>query len=243
MIDSLVILGDNLLGPTLELDALRSYRERASIEHIIAAPARGRDYVLTAANSRLAEATATEPWISRLARIDPNQGTGAIAELHRCVSLGCVGLFLNPDEEVFRIHDAEPLIRVAAELELPTVVVAGVPLRSEPLQVLEVADRVPTAKFVLTSGGQVNISGLGMADAWIALTSNANIAVLSNGEYRQDFLERIPRELGDGRLLYASMAPYYDADFEAARIRNIDYSAAVRAAVEAGTARALFDLP
>jgi predicted TIM-barrel fold metal-dependent hydrolase len=241
MIDALVILGENLFAETLTVNQCLANAERLGVTGVIAAPARGRDYHLGAANDRLAVDSAPHPAIRRLARVDPNQGSDAVDELRRCIrDLGCVGLFLNPEEEVFRIQDAEPLVREAAERGLPTVIAAGVPLRSEPLQILDLADRVPEARLILTSGGQINISGLGMIDAWLALLRNANLFVLSNGEYRQDFLERIARDLGPERLLFASFAPYYEQAFEVARIRNVEYDPAARALIERANALQMF---
>lgn len=244
MIDSLVVLGDNLLGPSLSLDDALARADALGLDHIVAAPARGRDYALPSANTRLALAAADTPRVRRLARVDPHQGGAAVTELRRCIDeLGCVGLFLNPDEEVFRIQDAEAVVTEAASRRLPVVVVAGVPLRSEPLQILELAERLPDCAFVLTSGGQINISGLSMVDAWAALQKAPNLAVLSNGEYRQDFLERIVRELGPERLLFGSFAPYYDAGFEVARIRNAKFEPTERRLVEHGNSRRLFGAP
>jgi hypothetical protein len=65
----------------------------------------------------------------------------------------------------------------------------------------------------MTSGGQINISGLAMVDAWQALTSTPNLHVLTNGEYRQDYIERLANELDLARVLFASFAPVLDPPF------------------------------
>lgn len=241
MIDSLVILGDNIFGETLSVGACRENATALGITGIVAAPARGNDYSLVSANDRLAVHAAADDAIWQLARVDPHQGAAAHSELRRCqVELGCVGLFLNPDEEVFRIQDAEEIVRYAASLGMPVVIVAGVPLRSEPLQILELAQKVPEAELILTSGGQVNIAGLGMIDAWAALTRTPRISVLTNGEYRQDYLERIVHELGPDRLYFGSAAPYYDQAFELLRIQNVGYSTAELQQILGGNARRAF---
>ncbi len=241
MIDALVVVGDSLFGRSLHLADCLENAKRLGVDGVVAAPARGRDYELPPANTRLAAEANGQTEVRRLARVDPNQGGAAIAELERCLDeLGCVGLYLDPDEEVFRIQDAEPVVAAARDRGRPVVINAGVPLRSEPLQILEVAERVPDASIVLTSGGQINISGLSMVDAWAALQKAPNLSVLSNGEYRQDFLERIVRDLGPSRLLFASFAPYYDQTFEAIRIGNARFGQAERDFVEWGNARHLF---
>jgi predicted TIM-barrel fold metal-dependent hydrolase len=241
MIDTLVVLGDNLFGPSLSVGGVLTEADRLDIDAVIAAPARGGDYALPLANDRLHRDAGGNPRVHRLARVDPNQGDAALHELRRCVTqLGCVGLYLDPDQEVFRVQDAAPVVALAAELGVPVVIVAGVPNRSEPLQVLDLATSVPAAVLLLTSGGQINISGLSMVDAWAALTAAPNISVLSNGEYRQDFLERVARELGPERLLFASFAPSYDQAFEVARIRSAVLDPDQRALVEHGNAARLF---
>ncbi|MEO6827172.1 MAG: amidohydrolase family protein [Microbacteriaceae bacterium] len=242
-VDSLLILGPSLVGDSLSVaDAVRIGGE-SGVDAFVAAPAKPREYLLSIANDALAAAAAGKPNLHRLARVDPNQGAGAIAELRRCVDeLGCVGLFLNPDEELFRAQDAAPVVRAARDLGIPTVISAGMPARSEPLQILELAREVPDATIVLTSGGQLNISGLSMVDAWVALTAHDNLYVLSDGEYRQNYLERIVRELGAERLLFASSAPRFDQRFELARITNLALSPAERALVEGENAARLFVL-
>jgi predicted TIM-barrel fold metal-dependent hydrolase len=94
----------------------------------------------------------------------------------------------------------------------------------------------------MTSGGHLNISGLGMADAWAALTGAENLFVLSNGVYRQDYLERVARELGPSRLLFGSFGPYWQQSYEWARIENAALSAQARAAAQGGNAQRLYGL-
>lgn len=241
MIDALMLLGDNHFAASLAAADAIGAIDDGRIHGIVAAPARGSDYALPAANDRLAVAVGHRPDVRRLVRVDPRQGAAAAAELRRGITeLGCAGLFLHPDEEVFRIQEAQDLVAAAAELGVPTVIVAGIPLRSEPLQVLDLAEAVPHADLVLTSGGQINISGLSMVDAWFALRRSPRIRILSNGEYRQDFLEDVVAELGAERLLFASFAPVFDLGFEIGRIRNIGWDDISRQAIEVGNAAALF---
>lgn len=243
-VDSLVILGQSLLGRSLNVDDAIRVGGELGVDALIAAPAKPVEYAFPIGNDRLATATVGKSAIYRLARVDPNQKWEAIAELRRCVNeLGCVGLFLNPEEEVFQVQDAIEVVRVAVDLGIPTVIFAGIPARSEPLQILDLARQVPDALIVMTSGGQINISGLSMVDAWLALEAHDNLFVMSDGEYRQDYLERIVNELGAERLLFASAAPRYDQRFEFERIANVTLSADDRRKVEGGNARRLFAIP
>ncbi|HKO84224.1 MAG TPA: amidohydrolase family protein, partial [Actinomycetota bacterium] len=178
-----------------------------------------------------------------LGRVDPLNGRAAEAEARRCLDeFGCVGLFLHPGEESFPVSAARHVLQVAAERRVPVVVATGWFALSEPLQVAQAAADLPDLPVVLTNGGQINISGLSMADAWLALTSHGNLLVMTNGEYRQDFIERLASELGPERVLYASCAPVFDPIFEHKRIRSASMTDEARSAVEGGNAARLFHL-
>jgi predicted TIM-barrel fold metal-dependent hydrolase len=151
-----------------------------------------------------------------------------------------VGLFLHPGEKSFPVTAARHVFEVAAERRAPVVVATGWFALSEPLQVDQAAADVPDIPVVLTNGGQMNISGLSMADAWLALTSHGNLLVMTNGEYRQDFIERLASELGPERVLHASCAPVFDPVFEQRRIRSATITDEARSVVEGDNAARLF---
>jgi predicted TIM-barrel fold metal-dependent hydrolase len=244
IVDALMLLGENRFGPTLAVpDALAQCR-RLGIDKLVAAPARPLDYHLEPANERLAAAAADSGGrLAALGRVDPLNGAAAAAEARRCLDeLGCVGLFLHPAEEAFPVTAARHVLEVAAERRAAVVVATGWFALSEPLQVAQAAADVPDLPVVMTNGGQVNISGLSMADAWLALTSHPNLLVMTNGEYRQDFIERLASELSPERVLFASCAPVFDPVFEQKRIRSARMTDEARSAVEGGNAARLFQL-
>jgi predicted TIM-barrel fold metal-dependent hydrolase len=244
LVDALMLLGDNRFGPTLEVPDALVLCGRLGIDKLVAAPARPFDYHLEPANERLATAArASGGRLAALGRVDPLNRRAAEAEARRCLDdLGCVGLFLHPGEESFPVTAARHVFEVAAERRKPVVVAAGWFALSEPLQVAQAAADVPDLPVVLTNGGQINISGLSMADAWLALTSRDNLLVMTNGEYRQDFIERLTSELSPERVLYASGAPAFDPVFEHKRIRSARMTDEARSAVEGGNAARLFHL-
>jgi hypothetical protein len=59
---------------------------------------------------------------------------------------------------------------------------------------------------------------------------------MTNGEYRQDFIERLTSEFSPERVLYASCAPVFDPVFEHKRIRSARMTDKARSAVEGGNA-------
>lgn len=243
IVDSLVIAGPNLFVPgSPGIDALARSSAARGIDALVVAPGRPSGYALPPANDTLAEAARhTSGTITRLARVDPWQGQDAVSEARRCLTeLECVGLFLHPGEEVFPVREAITVAQVAEQFSVPVVIATGLYALSEPLQVLELAAAVPSIPVVMTSGGQINISGLGMIDAWAALRRSANLHILTNGEYRQDFLEQLVTDLDPHRLLFASFSPYYEQDFELLRVKFARMDDEARALVLGGNAERLF---
>jgi predicted TIM-barrel fold metal-dependent hydrolase len=244
IVDALVLLGENRFGPSLTPEAGLRLCDELGIDRVIAAPARPLDYHLGPANDALAAAVAqSDSRIAGLGRVDPTDGERAVAEAGRCLDeLGLSGLFLHPLEEACRVGRALPVVEVAGEHSAPVVVATGFFAQSEPLQIADVAAAFPDVPIVMTTGGQINISGLAMTDAWLALTSHPNLHVTTNGEYRQDFIERLVTDLDPSRVLFASFAPYFDARFEILRIRSARMSDEARSAVEGDNAVRLFGI-
>jgi predicted TIM-barrel fold metal-dependent hydrolase len=246
IVDALVIAGENRFragGRTLAELALAA--AGAGIDALVAAPGRPFDYHLGPANDALAAATRlVDMPVARLGRVDPLDGDRAIAEATRCLDeLDCCGLFLHPGEEVFPIRLAAPVVSVAAARGAPVVVATGAYALSEPLQLFEFAGANPDVSIVMTSGGQLNISGLGMIDAWFALQRAPNLHVMTDGVYRQDFIERLAGELDPHRLLAGSFAPYFDLGYERRRVVNARLAPDARTLVEGGNAQRIFALP
>lgn len=242
IVDALVVLGENRFGTSLSPDAALRLCDDLGVDRMIAAPARPLDYHLGPANDRLAEAIgASGGRIAGLGRVDPTDGERAVAEAKRCLEdLGFVGLFLHPLEEACPVSRATSVFEVASDHSVPVVVATGYFALSEPLQIADMASAFPDVPIVMTTGGQINISGLAMTDAWLALTTHRNLHVTTNGEYRQDFIERLTGDFDPHRVLYASFAPAFDAAFELRRIRSARMSETARTAVEGNNARRIF---
>jgi predicted TIM-barrel fold metal-dependent hydrolase len=244
MIDALVLLGDNRFGPSLTPGHALSIADEDEVAHLVAAPARPPDYHLEPANTALAGVRDRHgDRISFLGRVDPLNGDAAVAEAARVVDeLGAAGLFLHPAEEWFPISAARDVAAVAADRGVPLVVATGYFGVSEPLQVGDLAQDFPDLTIVMTTGGQINISGLSMIDAWTALTQRPNLHVMTNGEYRQDFIERLATEFEVDRVLWGSFAPLFDQRFEARRIRSARMPDDARAQIEHDNAQRIFGI-
>lgn len=243
IVDSLCFLGDCLFSGAPRVDDLLRRLDEAETDRAIVAPFRPRDYHLGPANDALA--ATVEAHADRLvgfARVDPNRGGEAVAELERAVGqLGLRGLFLNPWEETFRVNApfVDPLLEAAARLRVPVIVAAGFPWLSEGLQVGDLARRHPDVTVVGTNGLQINISGLGQTDAELALGQNENLVLQTAGVYREDFIEGVAERLGAGRVLYASAWPYFDPRLERRRVDWCHLDESAKAQILGGNAERL----
>ncbi len=244
-IDVFTFIGQSLFGYGQTADELSARLDGAGVERAAVCPAKPRGYHLAPANDMVAEAAAREPRFVGLARVDPNLDDQALAELDRALlSLGLRGLFLHPWEEHFRVNGAsvDPLLERCAALQVPVVIATGYPWVSEAAQVGDLARRFPRVPIVMTHGGQINISGLGQADALEVLRRHANVSIETSGVYRQDFLEDVARELGPERVLFGSNSPLMDTRLEIERVRWAKLPEEARALMLAENARRLFRL-
>jgi predicted TIM-barrel fold metal-dependent hydrolase len=213
-------------------DGLVAALDEAEIERAIVSPPRARGHGYDLANEQVAALCAAHPdRLVPFARVDP-LAPGAAAQLAHAR-----GLFLHPWEDAFRITD--PAVDALVD-GLPVIVATGYPFVSEALQVAELARRHPETAFVATNGAQINISGLGQDDAFMALDDCPNLYVQTSGVYREDFLEGVVARFGADRLFYASSYPYFDPRLELLRVRYAHFDDAAKDAILAGNARRLF---
>lgn len=199
--------------------------EANGIGRCVISPVQPTSYHLEPENDAIAAAQSRHPErFAGLCRVDPRQGEAAVAELRRCVlNLDLKGLMLHPWEEGYTVSDAPAvrLVREAGSLGVPVFVAAGYPWVSHATQLRAVAEAAAETTIVMTHGGQINISGLAQADAFLAMEARENLLIATNGVYRQDFLEECVAAFGPERVLFATMAPVFDQGFELDRARSI----------------------
>jgi len=242
IIDGLVFLGTSHFGYELDAAAALAGMDAVGTEAAVAVPMHPHRGDFTAANDGLAEAAGKSGGrLIPLCRVDPWEGEAAVAEVRRAVREGARGVFLHPSEERFRINDlrVRPIVEAAAELAVPVMVAAGYHLFAEPLQLGAAAKWTPDNTFVLTNGGQFNISGLSGFDAELAL-GNANVHVQTSGMYREDFLEGVVAKFGPERLLFASAAPLFTMKYERLRVDLAHFSEAETELILGGNAARIF---
>jgi uncharacterized protein len=243
IIDAHVHVGRSLHRYEQSVDDLLRSMDRLAIERALLYPVRPVEYAYPPENEFVAEImTRHRGRFWGLGRVDPRRPDCA-AEAERCLAdLGLRGLYLHPWEDTFCIADSivDPLLQACARRRSPVVVAAGYPWVSEAPQVAELARRFPEVPIVMTNGGQINISGLGQQNAWLALTGHANIFITTSGVYREDFLEDVMTRIGSTRVLFGSLSPLYDQDYELHRVLWAHVSDGVRGDVLGGNAETLF---
>jgi predicted TIM-barrel fold metal-dependent hydrolase len=246
IVDSLTYLGSSLFGHATSAHDVIGRLDEAHVDAAVVCPVKPRGYHLAEANDVVATAARnSDGRLVGFARVDPNLREDAVSELERALSeLGLAGLFLHPWEESFRISAplVDPVIEVAHRHGAPVIVASGYPWVSEALQVGELARRFPDVNFIMTNGGQINISGLGQADAELCLSEHANVFIQTAGVYREDFLENIVETLGANRVLFGSAFPLMDPRLEILRIKWAHVSDEQKAQMLGGNALSLLGL-
>ncbi|HET6294878.1 MAG TPA: amidohydrolase family protein [Kribbella sp.] len=242
IIDGLVFLGSSHFGYELDAAAAFTGMDAVGTEMAVAVPMHPHRGDFAAANDGVAQAAEKSGGrLMPLCRVDPWEGEAAVAEVRRAVREGARGVFLHPSEERFRINDmlVRPVVEAAAELGTPVMVAAGYHLFAEPLQLGAAAQWTPDNTFVLTNGGQFNISGLSGFDAELAL-GNDNVHVHTTAMYREDFLEGVVAKFGPERLLFASAAPLFTMQYERLRVDLAHFSEAETELILGGNTARIF---
>lgn len=243
--DFRVFVGQSFDGTVQTVDELLRSMDSLGIDQALTCPFKPLSYDLDQANRDLS--TAIKKYSDRLsgaARIDPWQ-PGAARSLQQALeTLGLRALYLNPWEEHFRsdLEGLDPLMEIAQAFHVPVLIATGYPWVSEALQVKKLADRWPALPVIMSNGGQINISGLGQADVTLAMRQSKNLYMDTAGVYRQDFIEETIEQLGGGRVLFASGAPYFDPRYEVMRVQYAKVDPASCQAMQSENALKLLDL-
>lgn len=238
LFDLHVRLGASRFGYELGLDQLQRQMEQHDIARAVLCPVRLREGSFADANDLVAAAVATAPdRFAGFARVDPWLGEAALRELDRAVRVGGLqGLLLDPWEEHYVISSTmvDPVVERAGALALPVLVAGGYPNFSHPSQLGALAARHPQVQFIATHGGQLNISGMLLADARAMLAAHPNIAIETSGIYREDFIEDTIEEFGAERVYFGSGAPVFDQGFETLRITMAHLSEETKTTIGSG---------
>jgi uncharacterized protein len=239
-------IGSSIFGYGQSTEDLLARMDRLGIDQSVVIAVQPRDYHLEPENDAIAMAVQQHPGrLIGFARVDPRLGEDAEMELERCVRhLGFKGLFLHPWEENCPVNSAwvKNLMPAVRRLKIPVMLAGGHVRVSMASQIADLASAFPEQVFIATSGGQINISGVALAEATQMLKENPNVYLETSGIYREDFIEDLVPQIGLERLLFGSNSPELSQEFELLRPQMAHLSESQRAAILGENARALLKL-
>jgi predicted TIM-barrel fold metal-dependent hydrolase len=220
VIDANVFIGESLYENSLSPENLLEMMRVNGVERAVVRPLKPPDFDFDRANRWIAETQSKYPNLIGFGRVNALIRQAPEQALRAVVDYGLRGIHLHPWEENYQIS-SEKVDRVVEALEgrVPVYVSAGYPVVSHPLQIQDLAGRHPDTSFIVTHGGQQDISGMSFDDALIVARENPNVSFDVSGVYRRDFIELLVEQAGEHRIVFGSCAPYMDMAFEITRIR------------------------
>lgn len=220
--------GSGLYGDALMKSDLAALLKEDGPRYAVLCPVKPPGYHLAAANRAIMDAVSLYPDRLRgFCRVDPWKGRAAGREIRRCArDCGFRGVWLHPAEENFAANEAvvDVVMETAGELNLVVMIAGGIGRYSHPSQLYDLARRYPDVTMIITSGGQINISGALLGEAEKLFVENDNLYLETSGIYRIDFIEEMVRKIGASRILFGSNSPWYSLPLELKRIAVLDVS-------------------
>jgi len=216
------VYSDFEFEPTIE--RLRSAMADNGIDEAVVAPLKPPSLDFEQANARLAARLREEESLYGIARVDPRLDGAAAAAERALAEYNLHGLKLHPWEESFSITDpcVPPVLDVARSHDVPVWIHAGYPVASHALSIREVATEHADIPLILTHGAQLDISGLSLTDALLLAGETENTYFELSGVYRRDLVEDLVSEVGAGRVVFGTNAPYFHPGVEKSRITTAD---------------------
>jgi predicted TIM-barrel fold metal-dependent hydrolase len=220
VIDANVFIGESLYENSLSPENLLEMMRVNGVERAVVRPLKPPDFDFDRANRWIAETQSKYSNLVGFGRVNALLRQAPEQALRAVVDYGLRGIHLHPWEENYQIT-SEKVDRVIEALEgrVPVYISAGYPVVSHPLQIQDLAIRHPDTTFIVTHGGQQDISGMSFDDALIVARENPNVSFDVSGVYRRDFIELLVEQAGEQRIVFGSCTPYMDMAFEITRVR------------------------
>ncbi len=224
IIDANASVGKSLYGPQLGVRELIERMNAAEINRAVVSPFTPPDLDLRRANRAVAEAAAADQRLIGFARIDPRLGAASLAELDACRHDGLRGVKVDPFEQAFQINSnlVFDFFKACEARAMPVLVVAGYPVLSSPIQIGDLAERLPELTIFIAHGGQLAMHGLGIFDCLTVVQSNTNVYVETSGipeTGTESLIERTVLETSPGRVVFGTNMPINHPQMEIERIR------------------------
>lgn len=222
IIDFHLCIGHSLFGWEQTASSALKEMDRLEIEKAVICPVKPFDYHFEPENRRSGELARSYPdRFFPFVRLDPWRKEKALEDLKQCVQEFPVkGLFLHPQEETYPVNSpiVDPLVSMAKQADLIVMIAGGHHRFSRALQISDLVSRHRNTRFVITSGGQINISGAALDEGEQLLRENDNVWMETSGIYREDFIEDMAKKYGSHRVIFGSGSPEYDQEYELKRV-------------------------
>jgi predicted TIM-barrel fold metal-dependent hydrolase len=222
--DAHASLGQSLYGPRQTPDELLAAMDRHGIERAVVSAFTPPDLDLRRANAELARVAAAHDRLVGFARIDPRLGARALDELRRCRDEGLRGVKVDPFQQAFRITSelVFPFFAACAEARLLVLVETGHPTVSSPIEVGDVARRLPALRVLLAHGGQLAMHGLGILDCLLVVKEVPNVFVETSAipeTGTESLIEQIVLTVAADRVVFGTNSPINHPEMELERVR------------------------
>jgi predicted TIM-barrel fold metal-dependent hydrolase len=224
ILDANASLGESLYGPRQTVDELLRRMDAHRIERAVVSPFTPPDLDLRRANATIAAAAAANDRLVGCGRLDPRLGPRSIAEVRACRDAGLRAIKVDPFEQAFQVNSdlVLPALAACAEAGMPLLVVAGFPFASTPIQVGDLAARVPGLRVLMLHGGQLAMHGLGIMDCLNVVRAVPNVWVETSGIPETgsgSLIENVVVGVSPERVVFGTNAPVNEPGMELERIR------------------------
>jgi predicted TIM-barrel fold metal-dependent hydrolase len=173
------------------------------------------------ANAAIARETAAHrDRLLHFARVDPNFGEKALAEMDRCKEeYGCVGIKLHPSTEHFlpsNLRLMGPIFERCADWNWPVFFHAGYYPTCQPALFVPLAEEFPTVPIILA-----HIAYGHPADAIVVARRCPNIYLETSSNSTTVTMRQVFESIGPRQFVYGSDLPFSDPKDVLAKIRAV----------------------
>ena len=232
------------IGPYEEdrsVDELLSMLDANNMDCAVALPSRGlrgSPSVYARANDYVAEAMQRHPdRVVGFCTLNPWHADEALAEFERAVrQLGLRGLKLHPPTQGFDVADRDlmdPLMTLAASLQVPVVIHSGLRVHDNPLRFALLAQAHPEVSLVMLHS---NFGGNDRVGVRWAAENTPNLFFETSATNEPAFIAELAGWAGSERIFYGSDWPWLPPRLELAMVECSGLPDAQLAAILGGSA-------
>jgi predicted TIM-barrel fold metal-dependent hydrolase len=173
--------------------------------------------------------------------LNPHNVSAALTEIDRCAEADCFrGVKLHPSEDAWFPYMKEyfPIYARLEELALPILFHSGTHPHSNPLAIAYAAQHFPSIPFILGHFGLADLSW----ECFPAADLSSNVYVDTTANPMVRVMSEWLAEFGADRMLWGSDFPFYNVDYELAKIDRLGVSHSDRERILGGNAERIYRL-